>query len=115
MSKEQAKQKVVKVTLSSGKIVLLNEMKISTSEKAAEMVAQRAGDSQNLMIMLMPKALLQLLLYKVDDKDIGMNERNNMDSLFSVVEYNQLLKVVGKMNGGGEEKGEAQVEFLAGS
>ena len=115
MSKDPAKERKVKVTLSTGKVVLLNEMKISTSEKAAEMVAQRAGDSQNLMIMLMPKALLQLLISHVDDKPVGMTERNNMDSLFTVLEYNQLLKVVGKMNGGGDEKGEAQVEFLAGS
>lgn len=115
MSKDAAKEKVVKVTLTSGKVVLLKEMKISTSEKAAEMVAQRAGDSQNLLIMLMPKALLQLLLFQVDDKPIGLTERNNLDHLFNVIEYNQLLTVVGKMNGAGVEKGEAQVEFMAGS
>lgn len=114
MSEEKAKKlSVVKVTLSSGKTVLLHEMKISHTQKAGKLVANEAGESQSLFGMLMQKAILQQIIYKIDDKVVTMAERDDFDKLLTVAEYGQLSKVVAKISGGDESKGEAKVELVA--
>jgi len=104
MEKQKAKISLVKATLSSGKIVLLKQMKISHSEKAAMAVADRAGENGKLFSILMQKELVSLLLYKINDKELSLAEKDDMDSLFSPHEYGQVMEVIAKMNGGGDEE-----------
>lgn len=110
---EQKKLNVIKVTLTTNKVVLLHELKISHTQKAGKQVATEAGDSQNLFSMLLQKAILQQIIYKINDKIVTMAERDNFDELFTVAEYGQLSKVVGKISGGDDTKGEAKVELVA--
>ena len=54
--------KVIKVTLSTKKVVLLREMKISDQETAAQEVSHRADGDANLMGLFMQKALVKNLI-----------------------------------------------------
>lgn len=111
MSESKQKQ-VVKVVLSTGKIVLLHMMKIGHTEQAAEMVAQRAGGDSSMMQILINKALVQLLLWKVDGKIVTPAQKEDLDSVLGVGEFGQLLKVVAKMSGADEAKKELTPEFV---
>jgi hypothetical protein len=93
-------QKIARATLSTGKIVLLKELKISHTETAAQEVAPRANGDANLLQLLMQKAMLKNLLISVDGKELSAVEREDMDTLFSVLEYAELLHVVAEMSGG---------------
>lgn len=107
------KQAAVKVTLDNGKtkkVVILREMKISDTESAAELVSVRAHGDAILMQIFMQKELLKLLLLQIDGKDVPHHDREQLDKLFTVSEYNKLLKVVGKL-AGVDEKGESQPQL----
>lgn len=110
--------RAIKVVLSTGKVVLLREMKISDTEKAAGKVSRRADGDPMMMQIFMKKALVQSLLLKIavdeksDLRDISGNEKEDFDSLFSMAEYGQLIKAINKMSGEEESGNEAKVEFL---
>jgi hypothetical protein len=107
-----SKMSVTKVTLSSKKVVLLRELKISHTETAAQLASPRAnGDSQVLQI-LMQKELVKLVLYKVDGKDVTPAEKENMDSLFSYSEYSQVLQVMGKLMGADDVGKSPKIELM---
>lgn len=106
------KMNAIKVTLSTGKVVILRELKISHTELAAQEVAPRANGDANVLQLLMQKALLKNLLIQVDGKDLSAAEREDMDELFSIGEYSQLLKVVQKVSGGDESGKEARLEVV---
>lgn len=110
---QQKKLQLVKATLTTGKTVLLHEMRVSHTEKAAKKVAQEAGENQALFQMLMQKALVQELLFKINDKVVTMSQRDDIDSLFTLPEYSQVLKVINKISGGDDSKGEAKVELVS--
>jgi hypothetical protein len=112
---DSPKLSVVKTTLSTGKVVLLHQLKIKHTERAAEQIATEAGESQQLFQFKMQKALVQQLLFKVDDKIISMAERDDMDKLFNTNEYSQILKVIGKISGGDEKQKDPQIELVAAS
>jgi hypothetical protein len=109
-----AKINVVKVTLSTQKVVLLRVMKISDTENAAQQVAKRADGDSSLMQVMMQKALLQSLLVSIDGKALNALEREDLDSILSMGEYTQLLKVVGKLAGGDDAGKEPQIELVSG-
>ena len=106
-----AAQQVIKVTLSTKKVVLLRPLKISDTEIAAQEVAPKAGDSNQVLQILMQKALVKNLLIQIDDKAVSAVAREDMDGLFSMGEYSQLLQVVGEM-AGGKDQGKPVVEFV---
>ena len=108
-----AKMQVAKITLSTGKIVYLREIEIADTERAAEMVAQRAGDNQQLMSLFMQKALLQLVLVQIGDEKVSAIERENVNNLFKMAEYTQLLRVIQKMSGGDDLGKEAKLELVS--
>lgn len=95
-----SKVKCVKVTLSTGKVVLLREMKIRHTELAAQEVSPKSNGDANLLQILMNQALVKQLIFKIDEATPSQAELEDLDELFSIAEYSQLLKVVGKMAGG---------------
>jgi hypothetical protein len=101
---------VVKVTLSTKRVVLLRPIKISDTELAAQEVAAKSNGDSNLLQILMQKALVRNLLVKVDDKE--PKPTDSMDDLFSISEYVQLQKVVRKMLGEDEGKTEPTLELV---
>lgn len=94
--------KVIKVTLSTKKVVLLREMKISDQETAAQEVSHRADGDANLMGLFMQKALVKNLIVQIDGVEVPAAKREDLDSLFSMGEYSQLLKVIKELMGGDE-------------
>lgn len=114
-----SKQPLVKVVLSTGKVVFLRQMKISDSEVAAQQVASRANGDVNVLQLLMQKALVQQLLARIaptedaEPKVVSGNEREDLDSLFTLAEYSQVLQVVGKISGADNVGKEPRIEILA--
>jgi hypothetical protein len=104
---------VIQVTLSSKKVVVLHQMKISHSETAAQMAAPKSNGDRNVLQFCMQSVLLKLLLWKIDGKEIDPIQREKLDELFTVPEYTQLLKVIGKVSGGDESEKEPEVAFVA--
>ncbi len=92
--------KVIKVTLSTGKVALLREMKIADQEVAAQEVSSRTNGDPNLMGLFMQKALVKNLLVQIDGEEVPATKREDLDSLFTMPEYSQLLKVIKELMGG---------------
>jgi hypothetical protein len=107
------KMSVAKVTLSTGKVVHMRMLKISDTEVAAQEVAPRSNGDSNVMQLLMQKALVKNLLLKYNDKDLSAAEKEDMDGLFSMAEYNQLIQVVKEMGGGDDLAKKPQLEVVS--
>ena len=95
----------VKVTLSSGKVVILKELKISHTELAAQAAAPRSGDNTQVLQLMMQKELVKILLLKIDEHEPTPNEKEDMDNLFTFQEYGQVASVIGQMSGSGDKVG----------
>lgn len=95
-------ENAVKVTLSSGKVILLREMKISHTEMAAREVSSKSEGDANLLSVLMQKALVRNLLISIDGEVLEPTKKEDMDSLFNMAEYSQLLSVMKELMGGEE-------------
>lgn len=101
-----------KITLSTSKVVLLRDYKIKHQELAVMAAAPRCGDNQFLLATMLPKELLKILLVSIDGKEISNREVENLDDLFSVLEYSQLLQVINELSGGKAEMGKYQLEVV---
>jgi hypothetical protein len=102
---EKQKEFVHKVTLSSGKVVLLRDMKIAHQELAAEAVARKAGESALLMGTLMQTELLRLLIVQVDGRKPTATELLKLDEVFKYKEYTELMKVMRQIMGEDDASG----------
>lgn len=110
-SNKAAEISVHKVTLGSGKVVLLREPKIKHQELALSAVAEKAGGNQMLAATLAQKELVKMLIVQVDGKAPNNQEKEDLDGLFSLREYGQLVQVLGKLTG--DDLGNFQIEFVA--
>lgn len=118
-----------KVTLSTGKIVLLREPKISDQELAAKAAGGRVGGNQhtNQIVMgsAMQKEMLKLLIVAIGQKvpegeeeqppqQVKPGQLENLDNFFSYAEYMQLAKVLEKVLGGDDVlMGNFEIEMLS--
>lgn len=98
--------------MSSGKTAILRELKISHTEQAAQLVASKAKGNPDILQLLMQKALVGLLLVQVNDKDLSAAEKEDMDSLFTMSEYSQILYAIKKMSGGDDEGNDPRLEMI---
>jgi hypothetical protein len=104
------KMKVIKVTLSSGREVLLRELKIRDQEMAMRNCADKAGTNVILAATMGQKELLKLLIVQVDGKPVKGAETENLDDLFTYSEYMQLMQVLGKLTGA-DTQTDPKIEF----
>lgn len=104
---------VHKVTLSSGKVVLLRDPKIKDQELASQVASTKAkGDNAFTYGMALQKEMLKMLLVQVNDKRPSAIEVEDLDGLFTYAEYMQCLKVVAKVAGLEDgEMGNFQIEL----
>jgi len=109
---EQQKENVFKVTLGTGKVVLIRELQIKHQELAAKAAAPSAGDNAMLLAMAMQKEIIKMLLVEIDGKALSANEKENLDKLFTYKEYQQIQKVVQEIGGGSDDMGNFQMEIL---
>ena len=99
---------VVKVTLSSGKVVLLREMKMKYQTLAIKAVGSKAGDNTALLGLLSQQEVLKQLIVQIDGKTMTAKTMESLDELFSYQDIVQLMNVLGKISGG--DMGEIQTE-----
>jgi hypothetical protein len=99
----------VKVTLGTGKVVILKQLEVGDQEKALEALGSNVSTNPILAGAKAQVELLKMLLVAVDGKELTGNEKEFLKNLFSVGEYSQLIEVIGKM---GEAEGKPQVELL---
>jgi hypothetical protein len=100
---------VYKVVLSSQKEVVLREPKIGDLETAAQVAGKGGGDNTALMGMKLQKELVKALLVQVDGRNLTLQEKEQLDKLFSLKEYQQVIKVVQQITS--DEGNEPTIEF----
>lgn len=88
---------VHKITLSSGKVVLLREPKM----KHMRMAEKLAGGKMDSLVFT--EELVKQLIAKVDDTDIKKPDLLDVDELFSVAEFLQVSQVAQSLMGNGPE------------
>lgn len=103
---------VYKVTLSTGKIVLLREMKIKHRSLAIQAASPRSKGDQNLLAVNGQEELLKMLIAQVDGKDLRASDLEDLDSLFSMKEFGQLMHVMGQLMGDDGDLGKPQIEIV---
>lgn len=108
-----AEKQNLKITLTTGKEVIFREYKIRHREMGIRAVGNRAGDSQFLFGELLQKEMIKVLLVQVGEKRVSAAEIEDLDSLFSPNEYNELAQVIGKVMGGNSQQGEPKIEFVS--
>lgn len=106
-----AAEQVTKVTLSSGKVVLLRDFKIRHQELAAKAVGPRGSENQSYQNILMQNELIKILTVRVDAADVKPTD--SLDDLFTMAEYQQICKVVMKLSGGDEASVAPLIEVVS--
>lgn len=106
---ESTQEGLHRFTLFSKKTVTLREPKIGHTRTAAQVAGKKAGDNQAYLNALMQEEVTKLLIVHVDDKKLKESEKENLDNIFSVKEYGQVLQAVQML--GGEDAGKPTMEI----
>lgn len=107
-----AKDKLnTKVTLFSGKVVVLRELRVRHQEQAAQIAASQSDGNHTLLQLKMNKELLKLLIVSIDGKTPKPIELEDLDNLFSFKEAAQLYHVLNQL-AGSEDLGKYQIEHV---
>lgn len=113
--KESAEKPInaYKITLSTKRVVLLRELKLKDQNLATKMLGQRKMN-QAEMHLAIQENLIKILLMEIDGVKLDHKAKENLDDLFSVKEYGQLVLALTKINSEDEENssGEAEIETL---
>lgn len=105
---------VIRVTLQTGKVVLLREMQMKYEDLAMRAVGDRAGKNEMLMGKMMQDELMKILIVDVDGKKLTQQELEKLDSVFKYPEIISLRKVMSKLMGV-EETNDPKFELVSGS
>jgi len=99
-------QALYKFTLSSKKVIYLREPKMSDNEGAIKVAGMKA-DEKNLALLglLTQKEMFKKLLIQIDSKKLSMNEKEDLNSLFSYKEWSQCLQALTQVTGVDDEVG----------
>lgn len=107
-----AEQMAHKVVLSSGKAVLIKDMKIKYNRLAIASVGNRAGENKALLGMMVQEELLKILLISIDGKTPEKAQLEDLDSLFTNKDFMELMQVIGKVAGTEQELGNLATEIV---
>lgn len=94
---------VHKVTLSSGKVVLLKDLELADEELASQLASQKTGDNTTSYAYALLNELTKLLIIKINDKEYKGVSKSTAHKDLSYQEFMQLRTVVGKLMGGTSE------------
>lgn len=110
---KEPKINAYKIVLKTGKVVILREMKIKDQNLATRMLGQKKMNQAELQLALQEN-LVKILLLQIDDRTLNHAEKEDLDSLFTVKEFGQVLQVINKITSDDEEnsQGEAEIETL---
>ena len=112
---------VHKVILSTKKVVILRDMKIKYKNLAVQIAGKKVkGDNPAHLSSMMTDELAKLLILEIDGKPVDKAQVEDLDSLFSFVEYTQVTKAISKIAGfeeaeDDEGKPQFQMEVETGS
>lgn len=101
----------LKATLASGKVVVMRPFTIADQESAAIRVADKAKGNTTILQMLMQKEVIKMLIVTVDGKTLSGLEKEQLDNVFTMGEYLQVMKVLEEMMGNVESP---KIEFVSG-
>lgn len=101
----------IKVVLGTKKEVLLREPRIKDQELAMQAASSRTKDNPMLLVTLANREMLKILLIEVNGKSVPPKDREQLDNLFTLGEYNQLQQAIAQLTGGAE-MGEFQTEIV---
>lgn len=88
-----------KVNLSSGKVIVLQEMQIAFEDLALRAVGDRAGKNDLLAGKMMQDELIKILIIEIDGKKLTGTERESVLKSLSYGDILQIRKVVQKLMG----------------
>ncbi len=91
-----------RVTLKTGKIVVLRPLEVSHYDTAIEAACHRAGNNQNLLAYYSQKEILKQIIVKVGDKELSAADRELVEKEFTPTEHAQILLVMKEMLGEAE-------------
>lgn len=98
---------VAKFTLNSGKVIYLREPRIGDTEKAAQVAGKKASSQNEIHTgLVIQSEMLKILLVQIDEKKLGLIDKEQLDKLFTFKEHRQALKAVQKMLEDDEEGNE---------
>jgi hypothetical protein len=104
---------VTKVTLGSGKVVYLREPTVDDMESAGQIAGKIAGNNSAQMGMIVQKEILKRCLVQINEKKLGRAEKEGINSLFSLREYTQVIKIISQLSGVGEDEGNFKMELVS--
>lgn len=90
---------VHKVTLGSGKVVLLRDMKLQYEDLALQAAGTSHGKNEALQAKRFQDELLKILIVEVDGKKLSHTELEKLDKVFSYKDIVQLRKVMTQLVG----------------
>ena len=89
-----------KCTLSTGKVVILRLPVIADTEESARLAGNVADPNNTIHLgMVMQKELVKRLLLQVDERELGLNDKEDLDALFNLKEYTEVQKAVNTLAG----------------
>lgn len=99
MSEDNKKQlQVYKFTLNTGKVIYLREPEIGDTEHATKIAGKEAGpENAAHLAVLFQREMTKLLLVQIDDKKLSLQEKQQINSLFTFREYKQVTAAVKKV------------------
>lgn len=89
-----------KVTLSSGKVVLLREPQIEFQSLASQRIGGKAGDDKFTYMIMLNKEMIRLMIHSVDGKKVSQKDLLSLDEHFTLKDFNELSRVVTQLTGG---------------
>ena len=107
---EEKKVAAFKFTLPTKKTILLREPRIKDNRIAAKAVGLDANGNQMLSQVLVQEEMVKLLLLEVDGKKVTLNQKEDLDSLFTAVEFGFVVQAVNKIVGGENTEGKLIME-----
>lgn len=94
---------VHKVTLSTGKVVLIKDLELADEELASQLASQKSGDNTTGYGYALINELCKLLILKINDKEYKGIAKASAYKDLSYAEFGQIRSVISQLMGGKTE------------
>ena len=108
----EKKTPAMQVTLSTKKVVILRHPKIADMEDASMMAGHGVEGGNPGMGVKLNRQLISRLLLQVNGKELNLVEKEQLDELFDVSEFLQLIQAVNQAMGMGQKDFQPKVESV---
>lgn len=103
-----------KVSLDSGKYVVLREFTVKLKNQAVEAAGLRtsSASSGKAFEATLQDEILKVLIVSVNGQSLKAAEREDLDTILTYSEYQQLMMAVGDVMGGMEQIKKPKIEMI---